>query len=168
MIRKIISTFGSQSVLAKYLDREPQRQLLLLKPAETESDFQLLDLSDQPTTFNTPIRYDVRYHSGNNNLTGFFSFMYLTFSSNDEAKVFLAQFDDLAKQADHFIGLNDLFLLRRATGQTEYVIFSTWQRDADFFNWRNSTDFERMKPYLQAGLHVQQVHQANYILAQQA
>ncbi|MFC6170195.1 monooxygenase [Loigolactobacillus jiayinensis] len=167
MINKIISTFGSQAILAKYLDREPQRQLLLLKPSESDEDFQLLDLSNQPTFFNSPLRYDVRYHIGTSNFTGFFSFLYLTFTTEDSVKVFRAQFDQLCKQADQFIGLNDLFLLRVDAARIEYVIFSIWQRDADFFNWRNSTDFQQLKPYLRAGHGVQQFHQTNYVLAQE-
>lgn len=166
MIHKIIATFGSQSVLAQYLDREPQRRLLLLKPAEATEAFQLLDLSDQPAFFNNPLRYDTRYHTGNDDLTGFFNFSYLTFATTEAAKVFLAQFDQLCKQAENFIGLNDLFLLRLDAAKIEYVIFSVWQRDADYFNWRNSTDFKQIKPYVGAGHYVQQFHQANYVLAQ--
>ncbi|MFD1316988.1 antibiotic biosynthesis monooxygenase family protein [Loigolactobacillus zhaoyuanensis] len=166
MIHKIISAFGSQSILAAYLEREPQRHLLLLKPAQTEEDFQLLDLSDQPTFFNNPLQYNTYYHNGGNDLTGFFNFMYFDFASTDAAKVFRAQFDHLSKDVDSFIGLHDIFLLRLDAPQNKYVILSVWQHDVNYFNWRNSKDFQQMQPYLNAGPYVQQFHQTSYVLAQ--
>lgn len=62
MTRQIIATFGTKDVLTQYLKREPQRHLLLLQPVAEDADFQLLDLSDHTTFFNSLLTYQVRYH----------------------------------------------------------------------------------------------------------
>ncbi|WP_125981011.1 monooxygenase [Loigolactobacillus iwatensis] len=166
MLKKIQATFGSQDILTDYFDREPQRNLLLLRPAESTNDFQLLDVSGQENFFNSPISYSVRQHLGKQEFSGFFNFMYFTFPSEDAVKVFQSQFDRVGNQAAGFIGLNSLFLLRLDAPQIQFVILSIWQREADYFNWRNSQDFSPLLPYLQAGPNIQQFHQTTYTLEQ--
>lgn len=164
MTRQVIATFGTKDVLTQYLKREPKRHLLLLQPVAADADFQLLDLSDRTTFFNSPFTYQIRYHFGQKTLTGFFNFTYLTFATPDKAKVFTTNFADLSVNSHRFIGLNQLFLLKLDAPQIEYIIFSSWQRDVDFFNWRKSKDFQTLKPYMHAGENVQQLHQANYTI----
>ncbi|MGX6429508.1 antibiotic biosynthesis monooxygenase [Levilactobacillus yonginensis] len=153
MLHELSFSFGSPAVLKKIVAENPDRQFKLLANSggNAEESLQLLDISGQPSQFNTELDYDVKLHAGVSTWDGFYSYNYFTFDA-DAAKVFDAKANLLAIN-DLPMGLRAMYVLTKKKNPGDYVLLTIWESSQAFSLWRNSDAFKPFNLYATSANH---------------
>ncbi|BAP85999.1 hypothetical protein LOOC260_114630 [Paucilactobacillus hokkaidonensis JCM 18461] len=158
MLKQISATFGSEEVLTKIVEQNPNRQFKFLQTTPQDTQLQLLDISGEPTIFKTPIEYQVLGHAGNNEFNGLFHFEFLKLDV-DNQKVWQSAVNHDVLNNTLPEGMLSAYLLENKLHTNENVLLTTWISTNNLANWTDSLAFQNISMFNDGQSHY---YQQNY------
>lgn len=140
MIKSISATFGSKPVLQEVIKRHPERQFKLLQSNSTQQQLQLLDISDQPTIFQSAVEYRVLGHCGNNDFRGLMNFEFFKLEPDGQKTLRSAVNNSLLN--DPPLKLSAAYLLENKYASNELIVLTIWPTFKDLNDWKKSDDYK--------------------------
>lgn len=139
MLKNISATFGSKKVLQDVIARHPERQFQLLQSNATTQQLQLLDLSDQPTIFQSSVEYRVLGHYGDTEFRGLMNFEFFKLELDDQKMLRSAVNTGLLNNPPE--NLIAAYLLENKFQSNELIVLTMWSTLKDLNNWKHSSDY---------------------------
>ncbi|MBW1605396.1 monooxygenase [Lactobacillus sp. Sy-1] len=137
MISNIYVTFGSESYLSKIIEKHPERKLYLYNSVTNSDSFEIVDLSDKPTIFESPIGYSVLNHFGTDQWGKSISYITLDLDSNQQ-KVLDAKINSIISNESLPDGMSSIYSLNIANKLSKRVILTTWNDNVKIADWYRS------------------------------
>lgn len=131
MFKKIITSFGSKSILENIKKKYSDRKMLILSNSAEDAAFQLIDFSDKENIFQSPNRYQVLFESGPSVAGDIFIFDFFELS-DDSIKSFDQRIREWANQNANSYTLQNSFILNPLDGKpNNRVVLSIWNSEAN-------------------------------------
>lgn len=141
MMKQISLTVGPEKQLRQLRADNADRKMVLAKSAVDPRKFTLLDISSNPTIFQSQLEYQVLRTIGKSEWQGFLECRYLTLDT-DHQKIFnakLAAWDDPSKRP---VGLKQSLICRDEEKNFEYLVLNIWEHKDDYIAWKNEKENE--------------------------
>lgn len=143
MLKTMSATFGSTELLQKIIDKHPERSFKLLQSSHSDEQLQLLDLSDEPSVFMSPINYAILASSSENPNNGVFHFEHFSLGEDDR-KVLISTLKHYFSRDQLPSGLLSHCILQNEKDQSEIILLTNWQNQASLKNWKLSASYQTL------------------------
>lgn len=141
MMKQISLTVGPEKQLRQLRADNADRKMVLAKSAVDPRKFTLVDISSNPTIFQSQLEYQVLRTIGKSEWQGFLECRYLTLDT-DHQKIFnakLSAWDDPSKRP---VGLKYSIVGRDEEKNFEYLMINIWENKDDYIAWKNEKENE--------------------------
>lgn len=141
LLKQFHLTLGSKEILTKVVAQHNDRNFLMLKPFENETDFLLLDFSDLPTVFKAGLSFNL--------LEGKFELLpnqiycldYFSLDTNQQ-KEFQQSKKQLLEKLSTFV------LGQKPKRDFEFLLITNWSQIEDYQYWKSQQDIWQNKDLL--------------------
>ena len=136
-------TSGTEVYLKKLIEDHPNEVLLFMR---NEGSFLLVHETEGNSFFKEPRKYEVIKSLGEFADVGFAVFNHIPVS--DEGRpLFEYHFKNSIGEIENEPGFIAIRVLRPLTGDI-YVVFTLWENEWSFKNWKTSNSFEKVHSYI--------------------
>lgn len=162
MLKQISTTFGSEELLTKIVAQNPDRDFRLLQATPQDNQLQLLDISDKPSVFNTPIDYHLLGHTGSKDFVGLFHFEFLKLAADDQ-KVWYTAVNHNILNTNLPTGMLAAYLCENKTHSNECLLLTLWATSSGLDQWIKSDSYRKISIFNDSQNHF---YQQNYSIVQ--
>jgi len=135
-------TFGSKDLLTQYISSYPERSFKLLQSNNDPDDlqYQLIDVSNEPSIFKYGKSFSIIESSGSDELRGLFHFTFFKLN-NDQIKSFVAltKLKIFNNSEKPFLRA---LLLQDNNNINEYILLTLWATNRELDHWRDSRSYQ--------------------------
>ncbi|MCI1699562.1 hypothetical protein [Liquorilactobacillus nagelii] len=126
-------TLGSKEILTKVVAQHNDRNFLMLKPFENETDFLLLDFSDLPTVFKAGLSFNLLEGKFELLANQIYCLDYFSLDTNQQ-KEFQQSKKQLLEKLSTFV------LGQKPKRDFEFLLITNWSQIEDYQYWKSQQD----------------------------
>jgi hypothetical protein len=132
---------GSKEILTKVVAQHNDRNFLMLKPFENETDFLLLDFSDLPTVFKAGLSFNLLEGKFELLANQIYCLDYFSLDTNQQ-KEFQQSKKQLLEKLSTFV------LGQKPKRDFEFLLITNWSQIEDYQYWKSQQDIWQNKDLL--------------------
>ena len=138
-LNEINFALGPEKMLTTLSDRYADRNFLLYRALANKDGYLLVDISGEPTVFESGLNYRVLKEIGETNWDSLLELRYVTLDT-DQQKVFNAVVDSWNNKATRPLGLKASKVLISLKKDFQFLLLNVWEDEQDYLAWNNSPE----------------------------